>query len=49
LLEKSRIVNLVAEANELVAITVASIRTARNSSRPFRIPHSAFRNPQFSF
>jgi hypothetical protein len=35
-----------AEANELIAITVASIKTARRnrvSNSAFRIPHSAFR------
>jgi four helix bundle protein len=34
------------EANELIAITVASIKTARRNHAPnsaFRIPHSAFR------
>ena len=34
------------EANELIAITVASIKTARRNRAPnsaFRIPHSAFR------
>ena len=34
------------EANELIAITVASIKTARRNRAPesaFRIPHSALR------
>ena len=34
------------EADELIAITVASIKTARRNRAPqFRIPHSAFRIP----
>ena len=36
--------DLMAEADELLAITVSSIRTARSSkANPFRIPHSASR------
>src|ERR1051326_3169892 len=43
LVSKERVVGLLAEANELVAMTVASIRTARKASRPLRTPHSALR------
>ena len=52
LLEESKLVTpakltaIKQEANELIAITVASIKTARRNRAPnsaFRIPHSAFR------
>jgi four helix bundle protein len=52
LLEESELVSpaklaaIKQEANELIAITVASIKTARRNRAPesaFRIPHSAFR------
>lgn len=44
LVKKDRLLELAAEANELLAITVASIRTARGGRPP--IPQSALRNPQ---
>src|SRR2546423_4263731 len=40
------------EANELIAITVASIKTARRNRAPhsaFRVPHSAFRRTSLIF
>lgn len=50
LLEESQLVNtakltaIKQEANELIAITVAPIKTARRN-RTLPIPHSAFKNP----
>ena len=41
-----RVAPLQREANELLSITIASIRTARVARQP--IPHSAFRIPQSS-
>jgi four helix bundle protein len=42
LLKPDQLENLLAEANELLAITVASIKTARGA------PQSAIRSPQFA-
>jgi four helix bundle protein len=42
-IEPARVTVLRDEANQLVAITVSSIRTAREGRQP--IPHSAFRIP----
>ena len=44
LLPASEVVDLKDEAQQLVAITVASIRTARGGGRP--VPRSAFRVPR---
>jgi four helix bundle protein len=54
IVQRTRVDALLKEANELLAITVSSIRTARRrepsrasrSSRPAPIPQSAVRNPQ---
>ena len=44
LLRAAEVVDLKGEAQQLVAITVASIRTARGAGRP--VPRSAFRVPR---
>ena len=46
LVSRAKLAAIKQEANELIAITVASIKTARRNRAPesaFRIPHSAFR------
>lgn len=45
LIEKARVDDLLDEVHQIVAITVASIRTARqNKLTPIRTPHSALHN-----
>jgi len=45
LIEKARVDDLLDEVHQIVAITVASIRTARqNKLAPIRTPHSALHN-----
>jgi len=44
LLRAAEVADLKGEAQQLVAITVASIRTARGAARP--VPRSAFRVPR---
>ena len=46
LVEHGRVTSLRREANELLSIVIASIRTARRARPP--IPHSAFRTPHSS-
>jgi hypothetical protein len=51
LLKRAKLNNLLAEANELLAITVASIKTARRGrdAQPMTLrsnPQSTVRNPQ---
>jgi four helix bundle protein len=46
LVSAANLISIKKEADELIAITVASIKTARRNRAPesaFRIPHSAFR------
>lgn len=46
LLPKTRLADLMREAGEIVAITVASINTARGKKRQRMNPQSAIRNPK---
>jgi four helix bundle protein len=48
LVEKDRMINLLDEANQLVAITVTSIKTARGKAMSQRT-NSAIRNPNSAF
>ena len=43
LVKPERVASLVTEGNELLAMTVSSIRTAGRAARPLRTPHSALR------
>jgi len=46
LLKQNRVSELLAETNEIIAIVVSSIRTARSNGNPRSTPKSAIRIPQ---
>jgi len=45
-LKQNRVSELLAETNEIIAIVVSSIRTARSNGNPRSTPKSAIRIPQ---
>jgi len=45
-LKQNRVSELLTETNEIIAIVVSSIRTARNNGNPRSTPKSAIRIPQ---
>jgi len=45
-LKQNRVSELLAETNEIIAIVVSSIRTARSNGNPRSMPKSAIRIPQ---